>query len=443
MSKTFDSLKYPNYRLWFISNSFSATAVWMQRVCQIWVVLTVLTDNSALAVGIVTALQFLPQMILGPIGGVLADWANRRRLIQITQTAVAVLGLILGILLVTDTAELYHVYVIAFATGTADALTSAVRNTFLSELVPTASLPNAISLNSTSFNIARLIGPAAAGVLIDVFGPGWVFIINFVIFLIPIITLELMKQENFFAYTPVKRHKGMLREGFSYVRTRSDIIGILVIIAFVSGLGLNFQMTQALMATEVFDMGAGEYGLLGTMLAVGSLTGALLSARRSTPRFYHVLILALTFGIFAGLAALAPNYIAFALIMVPTGFSMLWFLITCNTLIQISTPSHMRGRVLAIYFAVNLGITPIGAPLVGWIGEVFGPRWSIGVGGIASILAALFVFVWMKSKWEVELHRRPKWPFLEIEGPRERAQRDAAELLHNEGRRDDEKASES
>lgn len=443
MAKTFDSLKYPNYRLWFISNSVSATAVWMQRVCQIWVVLTVLSDNSAVAVGIVTALQFLPQMVLGPWGGVLADWANRRRLIQTTQITVALLGLVLGILLVTDTAHLYHVYTIALFTGIAEALTSAVRNTFLSELVPTSALPNAISLNSTSFNIARLIGPALAGVLIDVFGPGWVFIINCAFFAVPVITLAIMKNEHFFPTTPVPRHKGMLREGFAYVTTRSDIIAILILIACVSGLGLNFQMTQALVATEVYGRGAGEYGLLGSMLAIGSLAGAMLSARRSAaPRFYRVLGYAFVFGILEGAAALAPSYEIFALIMVPTGFAMLTFLISCNTLIQVSVPNELRGRVLAIYFAVNLGVTPIGAPLVGWIGEEFGPRWSLGVGAIGSVVAALVVFAWMKSKWDVEFFRRDHWPYVGIDGPRQRAYR-AAQLLEERGRRDDEKASEA
>lgn len=415
----------------------------MQRVCQIWVVLTVLTNNSAVAVGIVTALQFLPQMILGPWGGVLADWGNRRRLIQSTQITIALLGLILGILLVTGHAHLYHVYVIALLTGMAEALTGAVRNTFLSELVPKSALPNAISLNSTSFNIARLIGPALAGLLIDVFGPGWVFIINFALFSVPVITLAIMKAEHFFAYTPVPRHKGMLKEGFAYVKTRSDIMAILVLILFVSGLGLNFQMTQALIATEAFERGAGEYGLLGSMLAIGSLAGAILSARRSAqPRFYRVLGYALAFGLLEGVAALAPTYEIFALLMIPTGFAMLNFLISCNTLIQISVPNHLRGRVLAIYFAVNLGITPVGAPIVGWIGEHFGPRWSIGVGAIASVAAALVIFAFMKSKWDVEFYRRPQWPYVGIEGPRQRAYR-AAQMLEERGRRDDEKASEA
>lgn len=392
----------------------------MQRVCQIWVVLTVLTENSAIAVGLVTAFQFLPQMLLGPFGGVLADWANRRRLIQITQITVAIIGLVLGVLLVTGSAQLYHVYIAAILAGTADALSSAVRNTFLSELVPASSLPNAISLNSTSFNIARLIGPALAGLLIELVGPGWVFILNFALFSVPVIALTIMKPQHFFAHERVARRKGMLREGFAYVRTRSDILAILVMIAVVSGLGLNFQVTQALMATDVYGMGAGSYGFLGSMLAIGSLSGALLSARRKAPRFSKLLLYAVAFGVVAIAASLAPTYTIFALLMIPTGFTMLTFLISVNTLVQISTPSELRGRVLAIYFAVNLGITPIGSPVVGWIGEVWGPRWSIAVGGIGSILVALIIFVWAKTSWDVQLHSRRRWPFVDIHGPRER-----------------------
>lgn len=392
----------------------------MQRVCQIWVVLTVLTDNSAVAVGFVTAFQFLPQMFLGPVGGVLADWVNRRRLIQITQIAVATIGLAMGVLLVTNTAELYHVYLAAVFSGVADALSSAVRNTFLSELVPTKSLPNAISLNSTSFNIARLFGPALAGLLIELVGPGWVFILNFALFAVPVLALAVMKEKYFFERKVVERHKGMLREGFAYVRTRSDIVAILVMIAVVSGLGLNFQVTQALMATEVYGEGAGSYGLLGSMLAIGSLSGALLSARRKAPRFSKLLVYAVAFGVVAIAASMAPTYTVFAILMVPTGFTMLTFLISVNTLVQISTPPELRGRVLAIYFAVNLGITPIGSPLVGWIGQVWGPRWSIAVGGIGSILIALIIFMWAKISWDVELHHLKRWPFVNIHGPRER-----------------------
>lgn len=432
MSKTFYSLRYPNYRLWFVSNSVSATAVWMQRVCQVWVVLTVLTDNSAFAVGVVTALQFLPQMFLGPFGGVLADWANRRKLLQTTQVTVAILGLTLGILLVTGYAHLYHVYAIAFLTGIADALSSSLRSTFLSELVPLTSLPNAISLNSTSFNIARMIGPALAGVMIDVVGPGWVFIVNFALFAVPVVSLGMMKAEHFFPYTPVPRHKGMLREGFAYVKTRSDIIAILALISVVSGVGLNFQITQAIMATEAYGLGAGEYGLLGSMLALGSLTGALMAARRPAPRFSLLLVYAMIFGLLECLAAIAPSYATFALLMIPTGLAMLTFLISVNTLIQITTPSHLRGRVLSIYFAVNLGITPIGAPIIGWVGEMWGPRWTLGVGGIGSILIAIIIFLWAKTMWKVELHRSKHWPFVDIDGPRERAHRAEALLDESE-----------
>lgn len=446
LSKTFHSLQYPNYRLWFISNFFSASAMWVQRVCQIWIVLTILTDNSAIAVGIVTALQFAPQIVLGPLGGVLADRGNRRQVIQAGQIVIAMLSLILGALVVTGTAQLWHVYLLAFIAGTSDALTSATRNTFVSELVPSSALPNAISLNSTAFNIARLIGPAAAGVMIDWFGAGWVLIADFVIFFVPVLTLILMRRENFFPFSAVARHKGMVREGFSYIKTRSDILGILILVGVISGLGFNFQMTQALMATQVFNRSAGDYGLLGSALAIGSLSGALIAARRAAPRFSYILFAGFTFGFMSIGAAFALNYWVFALLMIPCGFLMLTFLIGCNTLIQTSVPPELRGRALAIYFAINLGSTPLGAILVGWVGENFGARWSLAIGGIAALIVSLVVFVWTKSHWDVELHRARHWPFVSINGPRERAhlsEQENADLTAQRARRGDEHATEA
>ncbi|MDP9800872.1 MFS family permease [Arcanobacterium wilhelmae] len=446
MSKTFHSLQFPNYRLWFTSNFFSATAMWVQRVAQIWIVLTILTDNSAIAVGIVTALQFAPQIFLGPLGGVLADRGNRRRVIQIGQIIIATLSLILGILVVTEAAQLWHVYLLALIAGTSDALTSATRNTFVSELVPPESLPNAISLNSTAFNIARLIGPATAGVMIDWFGAGWVLIVDFALFFIPVATLAVMRAKNFFPFTAVPRHKGMIREGFAYIKKRTDIQGILILVGVISGLGFNFQMTQALMATQVFGRSAGDYGLLGSALAIGSLSGALLAARRAAPRFSYILFAGFVFGFMSIGAAFASNYWVFALLMVPCGFLMLTFLIGCNTLIQTSVPPELRGRALAIYFAINLGTTPVGAILVGWVGEHFGARWSLAIGGIAALIISLIVFVWTKSHWDVELHRSRHWPFVSINGPRERAHltdQEKADLAAQRVRRGDEHATES
>lgn len=419
-SKTFYSLRFANFRLWFVSNLFAATAMWMQRVAQIWVVLVVLTDNDAFAVGMTTALQFLPQLIFGFFGGALADWMDRRLMLQITQSGVALLGLILGVLLLTDSAHLFAIYLIAFGSGIFDALAISQRQTFISELVPANCLSNAVGLNSMAFNIARLIGPALAGVLIAVLGPGWVFVINTAIFVIPVVTLALMRRDNFFAVKRSVRHRGMIREGFVYVQSRSDLKAIIFLITLTGAFGFNLQMTQAFMATDVYAKGPGEYGLLGTMLAVGSLTGALLAARRAHPRFAMVISGVFFFGLAEALLALCPTYGAFAVMSIPAGFFMITLLTAANALIQTSTPESLRGRVLSIYFVFNLGATPIGSPLVGWVGETFGARWSIGLGALACMGAAMAVFIWALFAWQLRFSWQRRWPFLLMEGPRER-----------------------
>lgn len=419
-SKTFYSLRFANFRLWFVSNLFAATAMWMQRVAQIWVVLVVLTDNDAFAVGMTTALQFLPQLIFGFFGGALADWMDRRLMLQITQFGVALLGLILGLLLLTGSAQLFEIYLIAFVTGIFDALAISQRQTFISELVPADCLPNAVGLNSMAFNIARLIGPALAGVLIAVLGPGWVFVINTVIFVIPVVTLALMRRENFFVVKRGVRCRGMIREGFAYVQSRSDLKAIIFLITLTGAFGFNLQMTQAFMATDVYAKGPGEYGLLGTMLAVGSLSGALLAARRAHPRFAMVISGVFFFGLAEALLALCPTYGAFAVMSIPAGFFMITLLTAANALIQTSTPESLRGRVLSIYFVFNLGATPIGSPLVGWVGKIFGARWSIGLGALACMGAAIAVFIWALFAWQLRFSWQRRWPFLLMEGPRER-----------------------
>lgn len=419
-SKTFFSLRYPNFRLWFVSNLFGATAVWMQRVAQIWVVLVVLTKGDAFAVGITTALQFLPQLVVGLWGGSLADWVNRRKFLQFTQSVIAAAGLALGAMLLLEVAKLPHVFVFAFAIGVCDALSIPLRQTFLSEMVPPEALPNAVGLNSTAFNIARLIGPALAGVLIAIFGPGWVFVLNFLIFLVPIVTLAMMREEHFYPVARGERHKGMIVEGFRYVHSRSDLKAIVLLIFVTGGLGFNLQMTQALMATEVYGRGPGEYGLLGSMLAIGSLSGALAAARRTRPRFALVVGSIFAFGVFESIMAISPSYWFFALASVPVGFTMITILTGANALIQVSTPEALRGRVLSIYFLFNLGATPLGSPFVGWVGKHFGARWSLGVGALACIGIALVVFVWAMLAWRVKLRLMRSYPFILIDGPRER-----------------------
>jgi MFS family permease len=421
MSRTFYSLRYFNYRLWFFGALVANIGTWMQRVAQDWLVLTVLSANSGFAVGVVTALQFLPTLLLSPLAGVLADRLPRRKLLIATQSGLGILAAGLGTLVLSGAAELWHVYVFALALGVVTALDGPVRQTFVAEMVPASDLPNAVGLNSTSFNIARLIGPGIAGLLIAVVGPGWVFLINAVSFGATIFSLTLMRTRELHETPHAPRAKGQVRAGVAYVRRRSDIMVIMVVVGIVSAFGLNFQLTSATMAREEFGMGAGEYGILGSILAIGSVTGALLAARRKNPRVRLVIGAALLFGITMGVQALMPTYELYALLCIPVGLFSLTMMTAANTTVQMSTEPAMRGRVMSLYMMVFMGATPIGSPIVGWISEAFGPRWSVGVGAIASILVAVGAAVWVKRSWHVRVHYQlAHRPHLVVDGPRER-----------------------
>lgn len=421
MSSTFASLKYFNYRLWFIANIIASTGMWMQRVAQDWVVLTVLTNNSGTALGITTALQFLPTLFLSPWAGVLADRMDRRRLLQFTQTVNVFTALVLGVLILTGVAHLWHVYALALISGIASTVDSPARQTFVSELVPLAELPNAVGLNSAAFNTARLLGPASAGLVIASVGPGWVFIVNTVLFLAPVTSLALMRLAELREMDHAPREKGQIREGFRYVKNRTDIVAIMIIAGVVSAFGMNFQMTSAVMATEVYGKGAGEYGILGSFMAIGALTGALIAARRKFPRVRLVVVAAFVFGLCDIALALAPTYETYAVLAIPTGLAMLTMITAANAAIQISTDPAMRGRVMSMYMMVFLGSTPIGAPIIGWVADHFGARWSIGVGGIASIAVAVVVAVWAIKTWDVRVQARLSRHPITTYGPRERA----------------------
>lgn len=433
MSRTFQSLSHRNFRLWFFGSIIASTGAWMQRVAQDWLVLTVLTDNSGLQIGIVTALQFLPILFLSPWAGVLADRMDRRTLLQFTQGANALFGLLLGILILTNTVALWQVYLLALAGGVVNALDNPARQAFVSELVPSGSLSNAVGLNSTAFNTARLIGPAVSGLLIDAVGIGWVFIVNAALFMAPVTALALMRRGELVPRVVVPRRPGQIREGVAYVESRPDILLILVIVAIVSGLGMNFQMTSALMATEVFGKAAGEYGILGSFMAIGALTGSLLAARRKVSRLRLIVVGAAAYGLLEILLGLAPSYEAFAILSIPVGLAMLTMITSANAMVQLTTDEQMRGRVMALYSMIFLGSTPIGSPLIGWVGEAFGARWSILAGGIGSLAVAVLAGGWGLIHWGYRLRLHAGMRPLEFEGPVERA-RIAALIAEDERR---------
>jgi MFS family permease len=435
VSPTFRSLHIYNYRLWAMGAVVSNTGTWMQRVAQDWLVLTVLTDNSGVAVGITTGLQFAPMLLLSPVAGLLADRLPQRRLLMATQASMGLWGLILGLLVVTDTAQLWHVYVLAGLLGVTAAIDAPARQTFVAAMVPRDALPNAVGLNSASFHAGRLMGPAVAGVLIATFdSTGPVFLINAATFVATMVALVLMRPHELYPMERASKGKGAIRDGIRYVRGRPDILMILFIVGMVGTFGFNFQLTTALMARLEFDRDASAYGLLGSIMAIGSLSGALLAARRERPRLRLVVAATAAFGVFATVAALMPTYELFALSLIPVGLSSLTLMTAANATVQMSTDPAMRGRVMALYMAIFMGGTPVGAPVIGWVGESFGARWTIAIGGIVSLLVALVAVVHvLRSRDVVVRYRISQRPHLLVEvgppddgSPREQARRKMA-----------------
>ena len=398
MSPTFRSFANPNYRRYAVGGVVSNVGTWMQRIAQDWLVLQ-LTGYSGTAIGITTGLQFLPFLLLSPVAGLVADRIPKRRLLQLTNLGMALPALILGLLAVTGTAEIWHVYVLAFVLGTAAAFDAPARQSFVSEIVEPDDLTNAVGLNSASFNAARMVGPAVAGVLIAALGggavaTGWVILVNAATYLAPILTLRSLDAAALRTPEPARREPGQIRAGIAYVRDRPDLMLILAIVFFTGTFGLNFQMTSALMATQVFDKGATEYGLLGTFLAVGSLTGSLVAARRPYVRLRLVIAAALTFAVIEIAAGLMPSYLTYALMTPLLGLSALTMITAANAYMQLHTGSGMRGRVMALYMMIFIGGTPLGSPIIGWIGEAAGARWTLILGGLATAAGVSVAGLW-------------------------------------------------
>ena len=386
MSAMFRSLSSSNYRIWFIGALVSNVGAWMQATTQDWVVLTDLTNNDALAVGTTMTLQFGPQLILVPITGLIADRFDKRKILLCTQSTLGLLALGLGALLIFGQAELWHVYLFALALGIVNAVDAPARQTFVAELVDEHNMSNAVALNSASFNMARLIGPAVAGLLIVAIGSGWVFVVNALTFLAMIGALLLLRTDKLRRPPRRASARGGFVEGFRYVRGRPDLMVIFVIVFIMGAFGMNFPIFASTMAVE-FGKGAGEYGVLSSVLAIGSLTGALLAAQRARARMRMVIGAAGLFGVAALTASLMPSYWSFAAVLTVVGFSTVTMLTTANGLVQTSTDAAVRGRVMALYMAILMGGTPVGAPIVGWVANTLGPRWALGLGALAGFVA--------------------------------------------------------
>ena len=384
----FDSLRSFNYRLWAAGALVSNVGTWMQRIGQDWLVLTVLTDHSATAVGTVMALQFGPPLLLLPLTGYAADHWDRRKLLMATQAISGLLALGLGLLVLSGAAQLWHVYGFALLLGCVTAFDAPVRQTFVSDLVSDADLANAVALNSASFNAARMVGPAVAGLLIAAVGEGWLFMVNAASYGAVLVSLALLRVHELHAEAAPEHTRGSVLAGFGYVARRPDLMAVMVMLALIGTFGFNFAIFISTMSVTVFQGDASQYGLLTSAMAVGTLAGALLSARRPEPGMVLMAVSSAAFGLSVAVAALMPGPVSFAVVLFFVGLAALTFMTASNSMMQLTTERAMRGRVLALRIAVVMGGTPLGAPLVGWVVDRFGARWALGVAALSGIAAA-------------------------------------------------------
>ncbi len=387
--QTFSSLKVRNYRLFATGAVISNTGTWMSRVAQDWLVLSI--TGSSTAVGVTTALQFLPMLLFGLYGGVIADRCSKRAVLVATQSAMGLLGLALAVLTLSGHVQVWHVYLIAFLLGVVTVVDNPTRQSFVVEMVGPRDVRNAVSLNSANFQTARLVGPAVAGVMITAVGSGWAFLINGLSFVAPLVGLMLMRPSELHDVQRAPRGKGQLREGLRYVSGRPDLIWPIVLIGFIGTFGFNFPIWLSAFAHTVFHSGAGTYGMFNTAMAAGSLIGALLAARRATTRMRMLLGAAMVFGGLEVVASLSPSLVLFTALLVVVGMFGITINTTANSSVQLATAPAMRGRVMSLFMMVFVGGTPLGGPLVGWITDTYGARVGFLLGGAVSATAALVI----------------------------------------------------
>jgi len=391
------SFRHRNYRILFPANAASNIGTWAQRVAQDWLILQ-LTDNSGIYLGLVTAVQFAPVLLFSLQGGALADRVNKRKLLIFTNFIGALSSLGLGFLVLAGDVQVWHVFFFAATLGISSAIDAPIRQSFTSEIVGHSDIANAVSLNSANFNAGRLVGPALSGFLIARFDTGPSFLINAFTYLFVILALLRMRESDFFIQEK-KATQGTVREGLDYALARPDLYVVMLVVFFVATFGLNMQIFNALMATKEFGKGPASYGLLGSYVAIGSLIGALISARLE--RFRRTIFVikgGVVFSLAITLLSIAPTYTWYSLWLPLCGLSALTMLITANSLIQVNSDPAIRGRVSGIYLLIFMGGTPFGSPLIGWLVEVIGIRQTIALCGLISLGACLTIWAVFRNK---------------------------------------------
>jgi MFS family permease len=393
---TLRSFKHRNFKILFSANFLSNIGTWAQGVAQAWLILE-LTDSGTY-LGIVTSLQFAPILFFSISGGKIADKFNKRKVLMLTNLTAGISALSVATLVLTENIKIWHVMFFAFMLGMGNAIDAPVRQSFNVEVVGKQDLPNAVGLNSTNFNVGRLIGPGLSGLLIAAYGTGVSFLFNGISYLFVILALISIRENELFI-EPKKSSSTKIREAMEYVAARPDILAVMITVFFATSFGLNFNIFNTMMATQVFDKGAAEYGALGSILAVGSLTGAIISARlekKRGPRF--VMIGSMIFSAVLILSAFAPTYLVYSILLPMIGCVALLTFIAANTMVQLRTDSQIRGRVMGIYLTVFLGGTPIVSPFIGIMTQEVGTRPTVAICGLISLLAAIATFAKFKDK---------------------------------------------
>jgi MFS family permease len=397
-ARTFASLRNRNFRIFFTAQIVSVTGTWMQSIAQMWLVLHL--TGSGFALGVTAALQFTPILLFGTWGGLLADRVDKRKLLMVTQSAAGLVALVLAGLTLGGLVQLWMVYVLAFALGMVNVFDNPGRQSFVTEMVGKDQVINAVGLNSAVFTLARVIGPAVAGVLIALVGTGWCFLYNGLSYFPVVFALMLMRPWELHRGRPAPRARGQIRAGIRYAWNTPELRFPLLLMLVVGTLAFNFSVLMPLMASFVFHSGASTFGLLMSFMGAGAFVGALVSANRARPSHRLLAFAGTAFGALLIGAALAPTLPIELFVLLPLGAAMITFQATANSLLQLNSDPALRGRVMALYVMVFLGTTPVGGPIVGWVAEQFGARTGLGLGGLATLIASIVLF-WGLGHWHV------------------------------------------